>query len=86
MPATLQATIGARIDRIEPTAKRTLNAASVIGTVFGDDSLEALGVDVDVAPLIEAELVDQVKYSPRAVYAFRHPMTRSCRLRIAAEI
>ncbi len=77
VPATLQAAIGARIDRLEPTAKRTLNAASVIGTVFGDDSLKALGVDVDVAPLMEAELVDQVKFSPRAVYAFRHPMTRS---------
>ena len=32
VPATLQAAIGARIDRLEPAAKRTLNAASVIGT------------------------------------------------------
>lgn len=77
VPATLYATIGARIDRLESRAKRTLNAAAVIGTVFDDDSLNILDDDVDVAALIEAELVDQVKFSPRAVYAFRHPMIRS---------
>jgi adenylate cyclase len=77
VPATLQAAIGARIDRLEPAAKRTLNAASVIGTVFDDEVLKALHDDVDVAPLIEAELVDQVRFSPRPGYAFRHPMIRS---------
>jgi len=30
VPATLQATIGARIDRLDPKAKRTLSAAAVI--------------------------------------------------------
>ncbi len=34
VPATLQATIAARIDRLEPGAKRTLNAAAVIGSRF----------------------------------------------------
>ena len=34
VPATLQATIGARIDRLGATAKKTLNAAAVIGTQF----------------------------------------------------
>ena len=34
VPATLQATIAARIDRLEPAAKRTLNAAAVIGLRF----------------------------------------------------
>ena len=77
VPATLQATIGARIDRLDATAKRTLNAAAVIGAVFDADSLTALDDSVDVAPLIEAELVDQVRYSPRAEYAFRHPLIRS---------
>ena len=42
VPATLQAAIGARIDRLESVAKRTLNAASVIGTAFDDDLLKAL--------------------------------------------
>ncbi len=34
VPATLQATIAARIDRLDPAAKRTLSAAAVIGTKF----------------------------------------------------
>ena len=43
MPATLQATIAARIDRLDPVAKRTLSAAAVIGSRFGPDLLETLG-------------------------------------------
>ena len=31
VPATVQATIAARIDRLDPPAKRTLSAAAVIG-------------------------------------------------------
>ena len=31
VPSTLQATVGARIDRLDPLAKQTLNAAAVIG-------------------------------------------------------
>ena len=33
-PATLQATIAARIDRLDPAAKQTLSAAAVIGSRF----------------------------------------------------
>ena len=43
VPATLQATIAARIDRLDPKAKRTLSAAAVIGSRFGLDLLTALG-------------------------------------------
>ena len=32
VPATVQATIAARIDRLDPAAKRTLSAAAVIGS------------------------------------------------------
>ena len=35
VPATVQAAIEARIDRLSTPAKRTLNAASVIGARFG---------------------------------------------------
>ena len=45
VPATLQATIGARIDRLDPKAKRTLSAAAVIGSRFSLDLLETLGID-----------------------------------------
>jgi adenylate cyclase len=77
VPATLQATIGARIDRLGASAKRTLNAAAVIGARFDTELLAALIPDVDVAPLIEAELVAQVRFAPTAEYAFRHPLIRT---------
>jgi adenylate cyclase len=77
VPATLQATIGARIDRLGTSAKRTLNAAAVIGERFDAGLLAALIPDVDVAPLVEAELVAQVRFVPSAEYAFRHPLIRT---------
>jgi adenylate cyclase len=78
VPATLQATIGARIDRLGFTAKHTLNAAAVIGARFDTELLTSM-IDSrpDVTPLIEAELVDQVTFFPRAEYAFRHPLIRT---------
>jgi adenylate cyclase len=77
VPATLQATLGARIDRLDLVAKHTLNAASVIGSRFDAHLLSALVDTADVAPLIEAELVDQVRFTPRPEYAFRHPLIRT---------
>jgi len=77
VPATLQAAIGARIDRLSPTAKRTLNAAALIGSRFDIELLANLIDRPDVAPLIEAELVDQVMFFPHAEYAFRHPLIRT---------
>jgi adenylate cyclase len=77
VPATLQATIGARIDRLGSTAKRTLNAAAVIGARFDSDLLDALLGDSDLRGLIEAELVDQVTFSARPEYAFHHPLIRT---------
>jgi adenylate cyclase len=77
VPATLHATIGARIDRLDPSAKRTLNAAAVIGSRFDDDLLASLLDAPDVAPLITAELVDQVRFGPLPEYAFRQPLIRA---------
>jgi adenylate cyclase len=77
VPATLQATIGARIDRLGATAKHTLNAAAVIGSRFDTDLLTSLVDSPDMTPLIDAELVDQVLFTPRAEYAFRHPLIRT---------
>ncbi len=77
VPATLQATIGARVDRLGSAAKHTLNAAAVIGSRFDTDLLGALVDNADVTPLIDAQLVDPVRFTPRAEYAFRHPMIRT---------
>ena len=83
VPPTLQATIGARIDRLTAPAKRTLNAAAVIGSRFGMDLLAILLGDADesqqdvLAELVHSELIDQVMFSPRAEYAFRHPLVQT---------
>jgi class 3 adenylate cyclase len=77
VPATVQATIEARIDRLEAPAKRTLTAASVIGARFGAELLAALGIDAVFDELLSAELIDQVRFSPSAEYAFRHALIRA---------
>ena len=77
MPATVQAAIEARIDRLTTPAKRTLNAASVIGARFDADLLAALGIDPVFDELLGAELIDQVRFTPTAEYAFRHPLIRA---------
>lgn len=77
VPATLQATIGARIDRLDLPAKKTLNAAAVVGMRFDTELLTALVDDADVAPLIDAQLVDQVTFAPTVEYSFRHPLIRA---------
>jgi class 3 adenylate cyclase len=77
VPATLQATIAARIDRLNPVDKQTLCAAAVIGSRFTCDLLAGLGIDPSVDELINAELIDQVRFTPDAQYAFRHPLIRA---------
>jgi class 3 adenylate cyclase len=77
VPATLQATIAARIDRLGPAAKHTLSAAAVIGSRFSCDLLVSLGIDPSIVELIDAELIDQVRFTPQPEYAFRHPLIRT---------
>jgi hypothetical protein len=77
VPDTVQAAISARIDRLNRSARRTINAASVIGARFGVQLLTALGVDAVFDDLLRAELVDQVRFIPSAEYAFRHPLIRA---------
>ena len=77
VPATVQAAIAARIDRLTIPGKRTLNAAAVIGARFGMELLAALGIDAVVDELLKVELIDQVRFTPSAEYAFRHPLIRA---------
>jgi adenylate cyclase len=77
VPPTLQATIAARIDRLDPKAKRTLSAAAVVGSRFGSDLLDALGVDPVVADLLAAQLIDQVRFTGQPEYIFHNPLIRT---------
>ncbi|MGA9489685.1 MAG: cyclase, partial [Mycobacterium sp.] len=74
VPATVQAAIAARIDRLTAPARRTLNAASLIGARFGAELLAALDIDPVFDELLGAELIDQVRFAPSAEYAFHHPL------------
>ena len=77
VPATVQATIAARIDRLSPAAKRTLRAAAVIGSRFDPSLLETLGIEPIVGDLVVAELVDQVRFTGAPEYVFHHPLVRT---------
>ena len=77
VPATLQAAIAARIDRLEPAAKRTLHAAAVIGSRFTKELLMELDVEPAFSELLAAELIDQVRFTPYPEYAFHHPLVRT---------
>jgi class 3 adenylate cyclase len=77
VPATVQATIAARIDRLGPAAKRTLSAAAVIGARFDPGLLETLGIEPIVEDLVVAELVDQVRFTRGPEYVFHHPLIRT---------
>jgi adenylate cyclase len=77
VPSTLQAVIAARIDRLAPAAKRTLNAAAVIGSRFTPDMLQVIGVDAKLGDLVAAELIDQTAFSLEAEYEFRHALIRA---------
>src|SRR6202008_5042485 len=77
VPATLQATIAARIDRLDPAAKRTLSAAAVIGSRFSRDLLETLGIHPVLEDLVGGEFIAQIRFTRQSEYVFHHPLVRT---------
>jgi class 3 adenylate cyclase len=77
VPATVQATIAARIDRLDPAAKRTLSAAAVIGSRFSWGLLETLGIDPVLDDLVGGEFIDQMRFTRQPEYVFHHPLIRT---------
>ena len=81
VPATVQAILAARIDRLE-TAKALLQAASVIGKEVPEAALKMVA-DVDDAALAEGlkELIGagflyEAEIYPDRILAFSHPLTQ----------
>ncbi len=82
VPATVQAVLAARIDRLGPDAKQLLQVASVVGKEVG---ARALGLtagltEEELNPAL-CELVDggflyEAELYPERVLAFRHPLTQ----------
>ncbi len=82
VPASVQAVLSARIDRLAKHEKAVLQAASVIGKVFSDSvlsrvvQLEAPSLEGALRDLVTAEFVYEQELYPEAVYAFKHPLTQ----------
>lgn len=80
VPASVQAVLAARIDRLSADAKAILYSAAVIGTRFDVETLHALrpeAVSPGLAELVSAELIDQTEFVPRQRYCFHHPLVRT---------
>ncbi|MET0473788.1 MAG: adenylate/guanylate cyclase domain-containing protein [Mycobacterium sp.] len=80
VPATVQAVLAARIDRLPAGTKSILNAAAVIGNQFDIDTLQALRPETEsshLAELVSAELIDQTEFVPAQRYCFCHPLVRT---------
>ena len=73
-----EATIAARIDRLSPQAKRTLNAAAIIGSRFNLDLLTQLGARPSLPTWTAARSSSIRSRSPvNPEYVFHHPLIRT---------
>jgi class 3 adenylate cyclase/tetratricopeptide (TPR) repeat protein len=81
VPATVQAVLAARIDRLPPEAKRLLHSAAVIGhevpvallRAIADRSDQAL--QRELAHLQGAEFIYETSVAPELQYTFKHALT-----------
>jgi class 3 adenylate cyclase/tetratricopeptide (TPR) repeat protein len=82
LPATVQAVLASRIDRLPEREKRLLQQASVIGKTFQERVLTRIcgigeaGFHAAIRTLREAEFLYEESLYPRAEYAFKHPLTQ----------
>jgi predicted ATPase len=81
LPTTVQAVIGARIDRLAPEDKRLLQVASVIGTEPPAALLRAVSglpeeaFEASLARLQSGEFLVPLRLVPDVAYRFRHALT-----------
>ena len=81
VPATVQAVLAARIDRLPPEAKRLLQTAAVIGTEVPLPVLQAIAevpeaeLHRGLAHLQAAEFLYETRLFPDQAYSFKHALT-----------
>jgi tetratricopeptide (TPR) repeat protein len=81
VPATIQAVLAARIDRLPPEEKRLLQTAAVIGTDVPWPLLQAIADEPDealhrgLAHLQAAEFLYETSLFPEREYTFKHALT-----------
>ena len=82
VPATVQAVLAARIDRLPPEEKQLLQAAAVIGTEVPLPLLEAIAelpeaaLHRGLAHLQAAEFLYETRLFPERAYTFKHALTQ----------
>jgi class 3 adenylate cyclase/tetratricopeptide (TPR) repeat protein len=82
MPATVQAVLAARIDRLPPEEKRLLQTAAVIGMEVPLLLLQAVGelpeeaLRLSLTHLQDAEFLYEASLFPELVYTFKHALTQ----------
>jgi adenylate cyclase len=82
VPASVQAVLAARIDRLESREKHLLQTASVIGKEFAEPVLKRVTelteaeVPESLGKLAAAEFIYEEALYPQAEYAFKHPLTQ----------
>jgi class 3 adenylate cyclase/tetratricopeptide (TPR) repeat protein len=81
VPATVQAILAARIDRLPQDEKRLLQTAAVIGTEVSFTLLQAIAEIADEAlypcltHLQDAEFLYETRLFPERIYTFKHALT-----------
>jgi predicted ATPase/class 3 adenylate cyclase len=82
LPATLQASLLARLDRLGPAAKQVAQTGAAIGREFSYDLLGAVAtrnereLQNELARLVASELVFQHGAPPESVYTFKHALVQ----------
>jgi predicted ATPase len=81
VPATVQAVLAARIDRLPPEEKRLLQTAAVLGMEVPFAVLQAIGeipeeaLRLSLTHLQAAEFVYETRLFPELEYTFKHALT-----------
>ena len=86
VPATVQALLAARIDRLSEREKRVLQTSAVIGKEFSRSLLARVAdlpdpeLDTALYALVQAEFIYEQALYPEVEHAFKHPLTQEVAL------
>jgi tetratricopeptide (TPR) repeat protein len=88
IPASVQAVLAARMDRLAEPEKQVLQTASVIGRSFAEPVLRAVAelpdtdLSASLSSLQRAEFIYEEALYPETVYAFKHALTQEVAYRL----
>jgi class 3 adenylate cyclase/tetratricopeptide (TPR) repeat protein len=86
VPASVQALLSARIDRLGERDKEVLQTAAVIGKIFSESllirvvknvaSVGEMDISEALSALVAAEFIFEAALYPQLEYSFKHPLTQ----------